>query len=101
MLAISAPERQAGIDVPTLKEQGVDVELANWRAIVAAPGISDADKAALLDTVDKTVKSDAWKKVLAEKNWTDLYLPGDDFAKLITSENTRVTEVLKSIGLVK
>jgi len=101
VLGISAPERQAGIDVPTLKEQGVDVELANWRAIVAAPGISDADKAALLDTVDKTVKSDAWKKVLAEKNWTDLYLPGDDFGKLVTSENARVTEVLKTIGLVK
>ena len=35
-LAISAPERVAGIDIPTLKEQGVDVDLANWRAIVAA-----------------------------------------------------------------
>ena len=41
-LAISAPERQAGIDIPTLKEQGVDVELANWRAIVAPPGLDEA-----------------------------------------------------------
>ena len=82
-LAISAPEKQAGIDIATLKEQGVDVELANWRAVVAAPGIDDAGKKALLDVVDATVKSDGWKKILADKKWTDLYLPGDEFAALI------------------
>src|SRR6185369_8809643 len=50
-LAISAPERIAGLDIPTLKEQGVDVELANWRAVVAAPGIDDAQKKALIDAM--------------------------------------------------
>jgi putative tricarboxylic transport membrane protein len=100
-LAISAPERQQGIDVPTIKEQGLDVELANWRAVVAPPGLDDAQKKALLDAVEMIVKSDAWKKVLAEKNWTDLYLPGEQFAELITAENARVTEILKGIGLVQ
>ena len=100
-LAISAPERVAGIDIPTLKEQGIDVDLANWRAIVAAPGISDDQKKELLAAVDTAVKSDAWKKILTDKNWTDLYLPGDDFAKLLTEENARITEILKGIGLVQ
>jgi putative tricarboxylic transport membrane protein len=100
-LGISAPERQAGIDIATLKEQGVDVDLANWRAIVAPPGLDDAQEKALLETVDAAVKSDAWKKVLTDKNWTDLYLPGDDFGKLIAAENVRTTEVLKGIGLVQ
>ncbi len=100
-LGISAPERQAGIDIPTLKEQGVEVELANWRAIVAPPGLDDTQKQALLAAVDGAVKSDAWKKVLSDKKWTDLYLPGDDFATLINTENTRITEILKGIGLVQ
>ncbi|MGE0241415.1 MAG: Bug family tripartite tricarboxylate transporter substrate binding protein, partial [Parvibaculaceae bacterium] len=100
-LAISAPERVAGIDVPTLKEQGVDVDLANWRAIVAPPGVTDEQKKALLDTVDAAVKSESWKKTLAAKNWTDLYLSGDDFAKLLAAEDARVTEILKGIGLVQ
>jgi putative tricarboxylic transport membrane protein len=100
-LGISAPERQPGIDIATLKEQGVDVDLANWRAIVAPPGLDDAQEKALLETVDAAVKSDAWKKVLTDKNWTDLYLPGDDFGKLIAAENVRTTEVLKGIGLVQ
>lgn len=101
VLGISAPERQAGIDIPTLKEQGVDVVLANWRAIVAPPGLDEGQKKALLDTVDAAVKSDAWKKVLADKKWTDLYLPGDDFAKLLAEETALTTEVLKSVGLVQ
>ena len=100
-LGISAPDRQAGIDIPTLKEQGVDVELANWRAIVAPPGLDDSQKQALLAAVDGAVKSDAWKKVLSDKKWTDLYLPGDDFVNLINAENTRITEILKGIGLVQ
>ena len=100
-LAISAPVKQDGIDIATLKEQGVDVELANWRAVVAAPGIDDAGKKALMDVVDAAVKSDGWKKILADKKWTDLYLPGDAFTALIKEENMRTTEVLKTIGLVQ
>ncbi|HET6618622.1 MAG TPA: tripartite tricarboxylate transporter substrate binding protein [Dongiaceae bacterium] len=99
-LAISSPERLEGVDIPTLKEQGVDVDLANWRAVVAPPGIDDAEKAALLDAVDKMVKSDGWKKVLADKDWMDLYMPGDEFSKYLDSENARVTDILKKLGLV-
>ena len=101
VLGISAPEKQAGIDIPTLKEQGIDVVLANWRAIVAPPGLDDGQKKALLDAVDAAVKSEGWKKVLADKKWTDLYLPGDDFAKLLTAETALTTEILKSVGLVQ
>src|SRR5262245_24840168 len=99
-LAISAPERLPGLDVPTLKEQGVDVELANWRAVVAAPGIDDAQKKALGDAVDAMVKSDGWKKVLADKGWMDLYMPGDDFTKYLADENARISAILKTLGLV-
>lgn len=100
-LAISAPERVAGIDVPTLKEQGIGVELANWRAVVAPPGIDDAQKAELLSIVDAAVKSDAWKQILADKKWIDLYMAGDEFGQLVTAENERVTEVLKTVGLTQ
>jgi putative tricarboxylic transport membrane protein len=100
-LAISSPERLQGVDIPTLKEQGVDVELANWRAVVGAPGLDDAQKQALTAAVDQTVKSEAWQKVLADKQWMNLYLAGDEFASYLKQENERVTGILKQIGLVK
>jgi putative tricarboxylic transport membrane protein len=100
-LAISSGERVAGIDIPTLKEQGVDVELANWRAVVAPPEISDEQKKVLVSAVDDMAKSEGWKKTLADKNWLDLYLSGDEFAKFLTEENARVTATLTQIGLVQ
>ena len=100
-LAISSPERVPGIDIPTLKEQGVDVELANWRAVVGPPEISDEQKKVLVGAVDEMARTEAWKKVLADKNWLDLYLSGDDFAKFLADENARVTATLTQIGLVQ
>jgi putative tricarboxylic transport membrane protein len=99
-LAISSGERLPGLDAPTLKESGLDVELANWRAVFGAGELADADKAALLDAVDQMVKSDGWKKTLETKGWMDTYLAGDAFAAYLGEEETRVTAVLKEIGLV-
>jgi putative tricarboxylic transport membrane protein len=100
-LGISSGARVDGIDIATLKEQGVDVELANWRSVVAAPGISDDQKKALLDAVDAMRGSDGWKKILADKKWTDLYMSGDEFSTYLKAENERVAGVLKTLGLVQ
>lgn len=101
VLGISSGAKLDGVDAPTLKEQGVDIELANWRGVIAPPDIDDAGKAALLDLVKQVHESAEWKKILADKKWTDLYLAGDEFAALVEEENKRTTEVLKAIGLVQ
>lgn len=101
VLAITAPERVAGIAAPTLREQGIDVELANWRGLVAPPGLDAAQVKALTDAVDATVRSQGWKAALAARKWTDLYLSGEAFGTLIRAENARTADILKSIGLVQ
>jgi putative tricarboxylic transport membrane protein len=100
-LAVSSPTRRPGIDVPTFKEQGVDVVITNWRSVVAPPGLTPEQKKALTDAVDKMVKSDAWKDILKQKGWDDAYLAGDAFAQFLKQELARVTEVMKAVGLVK
>jgi putative tricarboxylic transport membrane protein len=100
-LAVSSPARLPGINVPTLKEQGINVEFGNWRGVVAPEGIGAADRKALLDTIDKLVKSAAWKEQLKTKNWDDAYLAGDPFAAFLKAENDRVNKVLQSVGLAK
>jgi putative tricarboxylic transport membrane protein len=100
-LAISSDRRVPGIDIPTLKESGIDVELANWRSVVAPPGLSTAQRQALLDVVDRMVKSPEWRATLAKNEWVDLYLPGDAFGDYLGAEESRVADILKSIGLAK
>jgi putative tricarboxylic transport membrane protein len=100
-IGISAPARAAGIDVPTLKEQGVRLDFGNWRGVVARAGVGAGARKTLLDIIDKMVKSGAWKAELKTHGWDDAYLPGDDYAAFIKAENDRIGKVLKDIGLVK
>jgi len=100
-LAITAEKPVEGIKVQTLGEQGIDAALVNWRGVTAPPGLSDAQRKAYLDTIDKLVKSDAWKAQLKSNGWTDLYLADDEFGKFIAAENQRVGEVLGDLGLIK
>ena len=99
-LAVSGAERVEGFDAPTAKEAGLDVELENWRGFVAPKGLSDADKKALTDTVQKMHDSQAWKDEMAANGWDDAYLPADEFAAYLTEEQTRIKGVLAELGLV-
>jgi putative tricarboxylic transport membrane protein len=101
LIGLTSPERVANVDAPTLKEQGIDLDIANWRSVVAPPGISDSDKKALLDTVDKMVKSKEWQEILKQKGLENAYLAGDAFAKQLAQDIVRTREVLTSVGLVK
>ena len=100
-LGLSSGKRMAGVDVPTLKEQGLDVEFVNWRGIVAGPGISPAQKAELAAAVSKAVKSDEWAKILKARGWEDFHADADTFAAFLKADQARVKEVLTSVGLVK
>jgi putative tricarboxylic transport membrane protein len=100
-LAISSGKRLANADVPTLKEQGMDVEVVNWRAIMAPPGITADQKKSLTETIDKLVKSKEWAELIKQRGWEDFYLSGEPFAAFLKEEQVRVGDVLKSVGLVK
>jgi putative tricarboxylic transport membrane protein len=99
VLAVTSGERVSGVDAPTLKESGVDVEFNNWRGIVAPPGLKSADKKKLVDLVAELRGSKEWKAALKKNGWTDAYLPGDKFGTFMNSENKRVGDVLSSLGL--
>ena len=100
-LGVTSPQRLPGVDVPTFKEQGIDLVLTNWRAVMAPPGITAEQKKALGEAIEKMVKSATWKDILKQKGWDDAYLPADAFAKFLKEEQVRVNDVLKSVGLVK
>ena len=39
-IAVTSPTRLKGVDAPTLKELGLNVEIGNWRGVYGAPGIN-------------------------------------------------------------
>jgi len=99
VLAVTSGERVPGVEAPTLKEAGVDLEFTNWRGVVAAPDISAEDKAKLVGLVDQMHSSQQWKDAVAKNGWTDAYLSGDAFTTFLQSEEQRVKQVLTELGL--
>jgi putative tricarboxylic transport membrane protein len=100
-LGISADKRVPGVDIPTLKEQGVDVDMVNWRAVFAAPGITDAQKKELIDVVGKAVKTASWQEALKRNDWTDMYLAGDQFKTFLDADTQRIEKIIAGLGMKK
>jgi len=98
-LAVSGPEREDGI--PTLREQGIDVVLGNWRGIFGAPGISTAQRDALVDLVRKATETPAWKETLGKLGWTPWFLGGDAYRAFIDEDIRRIGAIIESLGLKK
>lgn len=99
-LAVAGPERVEGLDAPTLKEGGYDVELINWRGVVAPKGLSKAATDRLVALVTKMHDSAQWKAALATKGWTDAFLAGADFSSFTKHEQATTSTVLRDLGLV-
>jgi putative tricarboxylic transport membrane protein len=99
ILAVTSADPVEGVDAPTLKSLGVDMEFTNWRGIVGPPGLSDAKKQEYIDLLTKMHGSEQWKKTLADQGWTDAFQTGDEFGAFLKEENERVAGVLKELGL--
>jgi putative tricarboxylic transport membrane protein len=97
-LAISSRERLPGLDVPTLHEQGVEVEFENWRSLLAPPGISREDRARLESAIGAMVASGPWREALQRYRWIDRYMAGEPFVRYVESEEKRVRGILRQFG---
>ena len=98
-LAQSSPTKLDGI--PSLKEQGIDVELGNWRGIFGAPGITPQQRDALVKLVKDATETPSWKATLEKLGWTPVFLGGDDYGKFIEEDIKRVGAIIESLGLKK
>jgi putative tricarboxylic transport membrane protein len=97
-LAISSAERLPGLEIPTLREQGVDVEFENWRSVVGPPGLSAGDRQRMERAIETLVRSDAWKAQLTKYRWIDRYLAGPEFTRFVANEERRVQNILTQFG---
>ncbi|MDP3891000.1 tripartite tricarboxylate transporter substrate binding protein [Nocardioides sp.] len=98
VLAVTGPERAPGIDAPTLRESGIDVEFLNWRGLLAPPGLSDDQRDALVEALDRARRSESWQEAVERHGWSDEWLTGDDFAAFLATEQARVGELLDGLS---
>jgi len=99
-IAITSGKRIKGIDVPTLKEQGIDVEIGNWRGVYGAAGITPAQREALTDMVVKATRSKAWAAAIEKNAWTPDLLTGKAFEEFVDRDFSSLRATMVRAGMV-
>ncbi|MEK8050607.1 tripartite tricarboxylate transporter substrate-binding protein [Ideonella sp. DXS22W] len=99
-IAVTSPTRLKGVDAPTLKELGFNVEIGNWRGVYAAPGITPEQRKALTDMVLKATKSAAWAQAVETNGWTPAVMSGPEFDKFVDDQFAALRAVMVKAGMI-
>lgn len=101
-LAVLSDERIAGFDdIPTAKEQGVDITAMNWRGIYVPKGISDEDYNKWVDWLKQVGASEQWQQAMAENGLAPYDIFGADFEAFVAENVTEIEGIAKEIGLLQ
>ncbi|WP_245819820.1 Bug family tripartite tricarboxylate transporter substrate binding protein [Rhodococcoides yunnanense] len=93
-LAISTADRIPVVDAPTARETGVDVVFANWRGLLAPPGLAPDQVTTWTDRIRTLDSSPQWHDVLTRNGWRSAVLTGSDFAEFLHEQSTFVHETV-------
>ena len=101
-IGVTAGQRLKGAasSIPTLKEQGINVEIGNWRGVYGGPGITKAQRDELVAQIEKATKSKAWAEALQKNDWTPAWLAGDAFGKFVDDEFASLRATMIKSGMV-
>jgi putative tricarboxylic transport membrane protein len=103
VVGISAPQRFAGgmAHIPTWKEQGIDLDVGGWRAIVGPKGMSGAQVAYWDGILRKATQVPEWQDGLKKNHWFDNYISGPAVDKHFEGQYNDMKSVLVELGLAK
>jgi putative tricarboxylic transport membrane protein len=102
IIAVTAPERIADApDIPTLKEQGIDLTFANWRGFFAAPGLSPDRYQEMIRTVAAVSDTPAFEEIRARNGWAPLAIAGDDFYQFLERQELEIGKLMREIGYLR
>ena len=98
-LAISAPEPVEGINLPTFVDKGLDVDVSNWRGIVAPTGLTEAARTQLILMFTRMSRTATWQGQLAQNKWSPYFASGDNFTRFVRSQRGYVNNLLKELNI--
>lgn len=102
IIASTAPKRlKDAPNVPTLKEQGINVTFINWRGFFAPPGISNKKRNAYIKALGSMYKTDAWEEVRKRNGWVNIYNPGKKFEKFLENQEKEIATLMRELGFLK
>jgi putative tricarboxylic transport membrane protein len=99
-IAMTSETRLKGVDVPTMKEQGYNVVIGNWRGVYGAAGITPEQRKALTDMILTATKHKSWAEAMERNGWTPALLTGPAFDKFVDDEFASLRAIMHKSGMV-
>ncbi|MAR70675.1 tripartite tricarboxylate transporter substrate-binding protein [Halomonas sp.] len=102
VLAVLSDERLPGefSDLPTAKEQGIDVVGPNWRGFYMPAGISDEAEQYWIDAMDSLYASEEWKTVMRQNGLMPFHMSAGEFETFVKEQIDDIETLSKDIGLI-
>lgn len=103
VLAVAAPQRLEGAlgTVPTWKEHGADVVVANWRPLIGPKGLTAPQIAFWEAAFAKLTQSDEWSGEIARDGAVSRYMNSRDLAAYFESQYAAFKATLTDLGLAR
>lgn len=98
-LGLVAERRLDGVDIPTLREQGHDVTLTNWRAVYGPPGITDRQARQIREVYAEIVDTEQWQDAVERNQWTSVWLDGQALRDFVAEEESRIADLYEELNL--
>ena len=86
--AIGVSSRKPSFGIPAIRDQGVQAEMSNWRAVFTGKGVSAGRQAEMVEAVRLATQHDAWKATLKQNHWDASWMSGKDLINLIDLDLT-------------
>lgn len=86
--AIGVSSRRSLFGLPSFREQGLDADMANWRAVFTGKQVSAARAQALLGAVEQATQHESWQRALRQNRWEPSWQAGRDFSGFLELEHT-------------
>ncbi len=99
-IAVTSPKRLKGINIPTMIEQGYNIDIGNWRGVYAPAGLTAAQRKDLTDMVLKATKSKSWAESLEKNNWTPAWMPNPEFDDFVDREFASLRATMVKSGMI-
>ena len=101
LAALSAKRDIAFPDVPTAREQGINIEAELWGGIAVAEGSPQEIIARLADAIRMIVTSPEFARACERLGVNPAFLPAAEFAKVVAREDAEIAQMMQQLGLKK
>jgi len=102
ILAVTSAERIPLLpNVPTAKEQGVDIDITMWRGVAVPKGTPKDRIARLEKAIKAVVASPAFVAASKKLGFKPAFLGAKDFDSLIRRDDRDIAGLMKELGLAK